>query len=101
MTVDEFKLKFKVGDRIRSTAWRSYVWIDILSIGDRCVFGRDEDGLEEIWHIISNNWELYKYPPRDISLVGRKFKVAFERKNIATEGGFYSEDIITILKEIK
>ncbi|MBP9786038.1 MAG: hypothetical protein KBC72_00400 [Acinetobacter sp.] len=67
MTREEFKSKFKVGDKVTIQAWKtsenfSKSWIKILFIGEFKFFGLDDIGVENKWDFNEAPWQLYEEP---------------------------------------
>lgn len=76
MTKEEFKEKFKVGDRITRADWLSDWFCEIKYIGKDCIVTFEQDGKEVFYENRFSGWQHYKEPvKKDLKRLKKYYQI--------------------------
>lgn len=94
MTKEEFKEKFKVGDRITKPSWEKDMFTDITFTGVNFFSGIEQSGNEEVYYNFKD-WQHYKEPvKKDLYGLKRWYSVSYEKGNVICVSLVYVKDEI-------
>lgn len=74
MTKDEFVKKYHVGDKIRAPHWKSNRFSEVLYLGDKEFFVRDDDNAEGGWEYSDYDWQPYTAPQKTVKMSQAVYK---------------------------
>ena len=99
MTAEEFKEKFKVGDRVTIEWYKTEHYYDVLCIGEKKIFVKDENGLEEFKYF-NEDWQHYKEPvKKDLEDHRLYYEVIQERYSVVLHPRFMDGKMASYLRE--